>query len=248
MKRPAKILAVVVFLGYAAAPATAGGAMTQIQAYSTDNQLGNQSWGGNLGLDFNVNSPITISALGAFASGGQDFVPGIQVAIYERTNGNGPGNPDDPNNDHLGTLIRTVTIGSGDFASDNYRFSSIAPLTLQSGYYSIVTVGFNDPNLDLNENFHDGSLITTNDGGGLISFVGSGRYDANGTLDYPFFTTIEQGYNTSAHVFGGGSFLYAAAPEPASMTLLGFGIAGIVTYGWRRRNAVYLSIAQQIVL
>jgi hypothetical protein len=204
-----------------------------IQAYFTGDAVGNQDFGGNLGLDFNVNAPITISALGAFDSAGTPFAPGVTVGIFQRLPGTA-----DPSGDHTGALLASVTIsGSTPISSGGYQFVPIAPLTLPSGFYSVVAVGFNNSNLDLNENFNDGSQIQTSSGSGLLTFVGSGRFDYNTTLDYPFFTTDQLGYNTSSHVFGGGSFLYTAAtPEPASMTLLGFGIAGMAGYGWRRRK------------
>jgi hypothetical protein len=206
-----------------------------IQAYFTADATGNQPWGGNLGLDFNVNSTITVTALGAFDSGGLGFAPGITVGIFRRLPG-----AVDPSGDHLGALLDSVTIvGTAGTVSGNYRLVTLgSPLVLGPGFYDITAVGFNGTNLDLNENFNDGSLIQTNDGSGLLSFVGSGRYDGNGTLDYPFFTTLQQGANTSAHVFGGGSFLFqpGAVPEPATLTLLAIGAAGMGTYGWRRRK------------
>jgi hypothetical protein len=210
-----------------------------IQAYFTSNTTGNQSWGGNLGLDFNVNSAITVTQLGAFDSGGNGFLVGSDeiptVGLYRRLTGG------DPSNDHTGTLLTSVTIvGTEGTLSGNYRFVDLpAPLTLQPGFYSVVAVGFIGVNLNLNENFHDGSLIQTNDGGGLLSFVGSGRFDGNETLDYPFLTTDQQGFNTSSHVFGGGSFIFTAAvPEPSTLTLLGLGTLGMFGCAWRRRRRI----------
>jgi hypothetical protein len=219
-----------------------GPVRAEIQAYFTADTTGNQAFGGNLGLDFNVNSTITVTALGAFDSGGLGFNPGITVGLFQRLPGG------DPNNDHTGTLLTSLTItGAQGTVSDNYRFVDLAvPLVLGPGFYDIEAIGFNGTNLDLNENANDGSLIQTNDGSGLLSFVGSGRFDSNGGLDYPFDTTDEQGFNTSSHVFGGGSFLFtpggiSATPEPATLTLLGIAGAGLMVYRFRRKRAVIAS-------
>jgi len=208
-----------------------------IQAYSTSNSMGNQDWGGNLGLDFNVNSAITVTQLGAFDSGQDGFVGAITVGLFERLPGTA-----DPSSDHTGTLLASVAIsGSEGTLSGNYRFLPLlSPLTLAPGFYDITAVGFSGSDPNLNENA--GSvLINTNTGGGLISFVGSGRYDKNGTLDYPSETTDQQGYNTSSHVFGGGSFLFVAVPEPSSLAIAGLSGAILLVcfFFWsHRRRAV----------
>jgi hypothetical protein len=211
------------------------------QAYFTNDTIGNQAFSGNLGLDFNVNIPITVTELGAFDSGGLGFNPGITVGLYQRLPG---GNP---SNDHYGKLLDSVTIvGTAGTLSGNYRFVDLTtPLTLQPGFYDITAVGFNNRNLDLNEN-NGGVSIQTNDGGGLLTFVGSGRYDGLETLEYPYYTTDQKGWNTSSHVFGGGSFIYhdppadpPAVPEPSSLTLLCVGTLAVIGFARRslKRNA-----------
>jgi PKD repeat protein len=179
------------------------------QAYSTTDAVGNQGFTGNLGLDFNVNSPIQVDSLGAFDSGQDGFVGTITVGLYTRLPGG------DPNNDHNGTLIQSVTLtGTDGTLAGNYRFVQLGtPLVLQAGFYTIDAVGFSNSDLNGNEGL-PGSTVTTDDGGGLISFVGSGRFDAITVPDYPSFTGAQQGFNISPPAFAAGSFLFCAATQP----------------------------------
>ncbi len=68
---------------------------------------------------------------------------------------------------------------------------------------------------------------------GTFSLIGSG----------PHSVTLEGTSNTDFDAVGGVSYTLtfdvapAATPEPASLTLLGLGVAGMFGYGWRRRRA-----------
>src|ERR1700691_2220458 len=99
---------------------------------------GNQDWTGNLGLDFNVNSPIVVTALGAFnANGAAGFVGTVNVQIFNRTTTTGVG--------PVVTLTGTVgTLVNGD------RFVNVTPFILPAGNYSIVAVGFGASDLNGN--------------------------------------------------------------------------------------------------
>ncbi len=199
------------------------GATAGTQAYSTSFTTGNQAWTGNLGVDFNVNAPITVTSLGAYDSGGLGFNEGITVGLYQRLPGG------DPNTDYNGTLLASVTIiGTEGSVSGNYRFVGLSsPLTLPAGYYDVDAVGFNGVNLILNANL--GGVIQSNNGGGLLSFVGSGRYDLNQSLDYPTYTTVDQGESAPTLAWGGGSFIFSASvPEPSSIILFSVGMLGVL--------------------
>ncbi len=64
-----------------------------------------------------------------------------------------------------------------------------------------------------------------------VSFSGTAQSVIfSGTANYIGFDNITLGGQTP-----GGS---AAAPEPASLTLLGFGAVGLLGYGWRRKKAL----------
>src|SRR5580704_19304529 len=58
----------------------------QVIAYDSGVQPGNQNYPASLGNDFTVNSPIVVTSLGAFASGGAaGFAGTITVGIYNTT-------------------------------------------------------------------------------------------------------------------------------------------------------------------
>lgn len=222
------ICALAALVSFGAVESARAGLITQ--AYSTGTATGNQNFTGNLGVDFNVNSAITVTAVGAFDSGGLPF-SNMDVAIFDRTTGLVVSGTEV----HLDAPPPAST-----FASGNYLFENLGSVvTLGPGSYSIVAVGFNNTNLDLNENQAGNlPLISTDSGGGLVSFVGNGRFDGNTTLDLPAQTVAEQGYSgTSAHVFGGGSFIFTSAtPEPGSLVLLCTGLMSIGGFGWMKRR------------
>jgi hypothetical protein len=190
-------------------------------AYSTDSVSGNQNWAGNLGLDFDVNSPIIVTQLGTFNHGQGAFGPNttIIVALWARIHVGSTPNDTDP--DTAGDLpLATMAFYHYDPGTlvGNYAFKPlVSPLTLPAGSYTISARGYNNDDLNGNENIPV-FTVNTDDGGGLISFVGTGRYDPPpGTVPTAGFsplTTAAQGFpNVTAHVFAAGSFQYRAAGE-----------------------------------
>lgn len=175
----------------------------QTIAYDATVQPGNQGWTGNLGLDFNVTGTraILVTALGAFDNNGNGFTGGVTVGIFNRVTGTQVG--------------PSATIsGSGGTLVNGDRFVAVAPFTLAPGEYSVVAVGFNA--IDLNGNVNcvgnaTDACVPANpytasmmNPGGVLSFVGSGRFDANTTLDFP--ATVPAGF--PPNVFLAGTFQF----------------------------------------
>jgi hypothetical protein len=176
-------------------------AYAQTIAYDAPAQFGNQAFVGNLGLDFDVNSPIVVTAFGAFNGNPMGFAGTINVGIFNRDTMSQLGQTIPFNGKINSTLI------NGD------RFTQVTPLLLQVGHYSVVAQGFSNEDPNGNSTLATPppfTASTENSGGGLISFVGSGRYDNNIVLDFP--TTIPPG--APSNVFLAGTFQFVAAQAP----------------------------------
>jgi PEP-CTERM motif len=218
MKRFAAVVGIALSLSYVASAA-------MVSAYDSSSQAGNQSFSGSLGLDFNVNSPITVSALGAFV-GSNNSPTGLStpvtVTIYNRTTG-------------LPVATETVS-GTANSTLGGYDLLSLgSPVTLPSGFQgSVVVSGYGASEFNCNTLISGCTASTENSNGGLISFVGSGRFGVAGA----FPTTLDTG---TSNVYGAGTFSFAAAavqsgvPEPASMGLLSLGLIGLGAIRLRKR-------------
>ena len=185
---------------------------------------GTQAWGGNLALTFNVNSPVSVDALGVFNASGSGTITGpISVAIYD-----------------IGTsswVTPTVTF-SGNYATAGLGydvFQAITPVTLREGSYEVDAFGFSAADLNGNLNTGSSSGPLLNNLGGALTFTGAAwDYDMTG-LDAPTScATCQNGPSPQNVQFDAGTFEVAPAtvtPEPSSWLLLGtglFSLAGMV--------------------
>jgi hypothetical protein len=185
---------------------------------------GTQDFGGGLGIDFVVNGAGAIlTSLGAFDSNGDGILnAGVTTQLWQRHNN---GTPDDPADD-TGTLITQdiFSAASPGVLEGSYRFKPVAGgLSLAPGDYSIVTFGYDA--LERNGNFGFGGVPWTDDGNGLISFVGRSRFG----LTPGAFPNVT---DTFAAQYMGPSFKFTAIPEPTA----GFLILAAAALAVRRRR------------
>lgn len=178
--------------------------------------VGNQADAGGIsfGMDFAVNSNLVVSQLGVFDSSQNGLIAPIQAAIFDRVT------------ETVISPIVTFASGSGTGSgtlSGGSRFLAITPLLLHAGFQgSIVTFGYGDGTsgeLDGNSfGLSTGTPSfpwTTNDGGGLISFIGGGRYsNSGGAIMYP--PLLDSG---PANRYAAGTFEFAAVPEPSGLAM-----------------------------
>ena len=191
-------------------------------AYQPGNQFNTtELW---LGLDFDVNAPIQIDSLGYFDGSGNGVQgTGIRVAIRDRNSGS------------LMAGADFTFTGTTGYLVNNNRFSDLtAPVQLDPGQYSVVAAGFSDVDPNINLGYNDsapklGSIM--NNGGGLLSFVGRGRYGTykNGSFGSIDNDTVPANVAYPANVFGAGTFRYSSTVPDGGATsmLLAVGLAGL---------------------
>src|SRR6187402_2865412 len=148
---------------------TAG--FASITAYNVPaGAIGNQNFGGSLGMDFDVQNAngIVVDRLGAFDSGSDGLNMPIEVGIYDR---------------NLGTLATATTTvfspGATGTLEGGSRFLNLAaPLALPAGFQgSIVAWGYGDTELNGNLGVAGPpGPLTVNHAGAKLQFVGVSRF------------------------------------------------------------------------
>jgi hypothetical protein len=151
--------------------------------------IGNQAFGGSLGMDFDVNQTITITRVGVFDSGSDGLAVPITAHIYNRDTGT--------------DVIAPIAFAAGNTGTliGGSRFLDLAtPLTLPAGFHGTIVAegyGASEPN------GNSGGAAppwTTDSFGGAISFVGGGRF---GFTPGAFPTNLDGG---PANRYAAGSF------------------------------------------
>lgn len=187
-------------------------------ALTSTRTTGNQTHTGGLGTDFNVLSPILITQLGAFDSGGTGFTGTVQVGIFNRST--------------QSLIAPAVSLsGSNGTLIGSSRFVDVPDFVLPVGNYSIVSVGYSATEQNGNS-FFGGSAPTANTGGGAIAFVGFSRWSNSTSLIFP------TGLDSLPIQYDAGTFQFTTTvPELATSTMTLLGLAGLMVFKLSRRRA-----------
>jgi hypothetical protein len=163
---------------------------------------GNQNFKGSLGLDFVVLKPIVVTELGVFhdsvGTGSPDLQAPLEAKLYQT--------------DPLGvcnTLLATLEFPVGDEGKpmDSSFFKPLpTPINLPEGFRGTIEAsGYGDTEMNGN-GFGNAVPWNTDDGGGLILFLGGGRYgDANNPSWFP--DRLDGGPENR---YAAGTFMYHA--------------------------------------
>jgi hypothetical protein len=170
---------------------------------------GNQAYDGALGMDFVVNQPVIVIELGCFDDNSDGLNATITVQLWRRNENGTPDVADDTGGGVLASMTFNSTAPGNLFEGSRFKPLTL-PLTLTNGAYTIIGYGYG-----ANERAGNAGAglppepWETQSGGGVLSFVGSGRPGPGGT----FPTVIDGG---PANRYAAGTFKFAGSDEPAA--------------------------------
>jgi hypothetical protein len=172
------------------------------------------------GWSFTVNAPIAVDGLGffdSFITDGAGILQDHRVDLWTGT----------------GTLLAQTTITNASTqaattaAQGRWLFNTIVPVLLMPGTYVISTFNAESPpGCTTCDGFRFLDTATTDPAITFIEAVGFPGADQFPTIPIPI---RNDGYF-------GPNFTFVAVPEPASLLLVGTGIAGVVARRRRRQH------------
>ncbi len=134
-------------------------------AYSTPaGAIGNRTFNGSVGMDFDVLAPIRVSHLGVFDDGSDGLRAALTVHLYDR--------------DDTGQPVATLTFPAGDTGEliGGTRYLALpSPIDLPAGFLGSIVAENYQPGERYADGLYPASVGTAHDGGGHVTFVGSGR-------------------------------------------------------------------------
>ncbi len=203
------VLGVVLLATLVAVPAAQSSTLGVNFTNLTGPGLGNPPF--TLGWSFQTLGQIEVTALGLFDSGQNGLDVAHEIGLW----------------DSAQTLLATVTVqaGTGSTLIDKFRWETIAPITLAANQTYFIGAYYPDGDGLIWPGTANG--FTT---GADISFVKNQFYD----LSYPSLHFPGSSDSTSPSFFG-PNLMYDPVPEPATLLLLGVGLASVARRAHRRR-------------
>ena len=204
-------------------------------AYNLPSGLaGNQSPGGpfSLGNLFTVNSPIQVTALGAFNPSGTFGSGGVSVAIYSVSIDGGN------NITSSSVAVNAVNFSGAQAVAGGTQtsFSPVTPVTLADGTYLVVANNYGQTGAAINYNpVSDVSNAMGADSGHGVVSSQAGYYSTSANLN-PLGWSYDNpgtGGATSPPRYGAGDFQYnlVAVPETATFATASVALLGLVYVG-----------------
>jgi hypothetical protein len=179
-----------VLAGSAQAQTTGSPAVTPIDYAIFD---GDGPW--TLGYTFTADTPLSVTALGAFDWEHDGFATSHEVGLW----------------DENGNLLASTAVASGDTLVGDFRYKAISSVTLAAG--NVYYVGAS--NFGTGDSYAYAGSVNTPWG---VTFLSSAYIQSNGLEFPPYLSGMQPGYF-------GGNLLVAPVPEPETYAMLAAGLA-----------------------
>jgi hypothetical protein len=197
-----------------------GGAGATIAYRVAAGTAGTQNFGGALGMDWELKTPIIVTALGVFDDGANGLRTTLTAQLWRRDT---RGTPTDFTDDTGAAMLAQMVFTASDPGAleGGSRFKTLAtPVALAPGAYTIVAYGYNDA--ERNGNAGSGGnpeAWETGSGQGAVEFTGTSRYGTAGG----FPRTVDGG---PADRYAAGTFKFVRQVDPDLRTDLTSAMSG----------------------